>query len=141
MSEDIVYWRPEHDGHRPPYWAFGMPWDTGSSVMRPTVSSAQSGGEPAWYFGLIYCVPREAVHGQPAAFNVEAWLDLGRANTDKLPAGVALPQKKTWADVAVEHMHNLRTRSNTDGQQDEEDIRQYLLVNFQPREPQEPNNA
>jgi hypothetical protein len=76
---------------------------------------------PKWDKGGIYRVPPEAVNG-PAAddardnahfdvvhlfpgekvFDVQAWLAEGRANADKLPAGVVLPEPPDWADKLAE---------------------------------------
>jgi hypothetical protein len=64
--------------------------------------------DPAWSLIYQYRVPSEAVNG-PAAddsrndaeFDVQAWLAEGRANADKLPAGVVLPEPTDWADKLV----------------------------------------
>jgi hypothetical protein len=41
----------------------------------------------------VYLRPGEKV------FDPAAWLAEGRANADKLPAGVVLPESKDWADT------------------------------------------
>jgi hypothetical protein len=63
---------------------------------------------PKWGKGGIYRVPAEAVNGpsaddarNDAEFDVQAWLAEGRANADKLPAGVVLPEPTDWADKLV----------------------------------------
>jgi hypothetical protein len=76
--------------------------------------------EPVWSLIYQYRVPSEAVNG-PAAddardnahfdvvhlfpgekvFDPAAWLAEGRANADKLPAGVVLPEPTDWADKLV----------------------------------------
>jgi hypothetical protein len=110
--DNFVIWRPERNGHAPPFWQDGMeaPYTPlGLSWTRK------------WDKGGIYRVPAEAVNG-PAAddardnahsdviylrpgekvFDPAAWLAEGRANADKLPAGVVLPEPTDWAmEVAV----------------------------------------
>ena len=73
---------------------------------------------PKWDKGGKYRVPPEAVHRPPiddsrndaefdvqawlavnGPFDVQAWLADGRANADKLPAGVVLPEPTDWADT------------------------------------------
>jgi hypothetical protein len=77
--------------------------------------------DPGWALIYLYRVPAEAVNG-PAAddardnahfdvvhlfpgekvFDAAAWLAEGRANADKLPAGVVLPEPPDWADKLAE---------------------------------------
>lgn len=84
-------WKPEHDGHAPPNWREGMAWKTYQGVNNSNPSS--------WYEGVLYYVPSEALNSpnDDAAFDVAIWLEQGRANLDKLPEGVALPEPKDWA--------------------------------------------
>jgi hypothetical protein len=94
--DNYVIWRPERNGHAPPFWQGGM-----EAVLWTTTN-------PDWAKSAIYRVPAEAVNG-PAAddarndaeFDVQAWLAEGRANADKLPAGVVLPEPNDWADKLV----------------------------------------
>ncbi len=110
--DNYVIWRPERNGHAPPFWEDGM--EASYRSHRATWTTAN----PKWDKGGIYLVPAEAVNG-PAAddardnahfdvvhlrpgekvFDPAAWLAEGRANADKLPAGVVLPESKDWADT------------------------------------------
>jgi hypothetical protein len=63
---------------------------------------------PGWSPPQKYRVPAETVNGpsaddsrNDAEFDVQAWLAEGRANADKLPAGVVLPEPTDWADKLV----------------------------------------
>ena len=103
--DNYVIWRPERNGHAPPFWQGGM--EAEASYSSPDVLWTTT--KPKWAKSGIYRVPAEAVNG-PAAddarndaeFDVQAWLAEGRANADKLPAGVVLPEPTDWAmQVAV----------------------------------------
>jgi hypothetical protein len=96
LMDNFVIWRPERDGHAPPFWQDGME----SSYTPLGLSWTRK-----WDKGGIYRVPPEAVNGpliddarNDAEFDVQAWLAQGRANADKLPAGVVLPEPTDWAD-------------------------------------------
>jgi hypothetical protein len=103
-NTDYVIWEPERNGHAPPFWKDGM--EAEASYSSPYVLWTTA--NPKWGIGGIYRVPSEAVNG-PAAddarndaeFDVQAWLAEGRANADKLPAGVVLPEPNDWADKLV----------------------------------------
>lgn len=99
-TDNYVIWIPKCDGHAPPnfdglysvlyFEQLGKKWITV--------------GCPAWLKGRKYRVPPEAINGLPiddsrndAEFDVEAWLQQGRANADKLPDGVVLPEPTDWA--------------------------------------------
>ena len=114
--DNYVIWEPERNGHAPPFWKGGM-------VSQLWIEDIPKWGDvrnPGWYLPQKYRVPPEAVNG-PAAddardnahfdvvhlfpgekvFDVQAWLAEGRANADKLPAGVVLPEPTDWADKLV----------------------------------------
>jgi hypothetical protein len=103
--DNYVIWRPERDGHAPPFWQGGM--EAEASYSSPDVLWTTT--KPKWAKSGIYRVPPEAVNG-PAAddarndaeFDVQAWLAEGRANADKLPAGVVLPEPPDWAMQVAE---------------------------------------
>ncbi len=97
--DNYVIWIPERSGHAPPFWKDGM-------VCQFCIEPIQKWGYayyPAWHVRYKYRVPAEAVNG-PAAddarndaeFDPAAWLAEGRANLERLPAGVVLPPD--WAD-------------------------------------------
>jgi hypothetical protein len=100
--DNYVIWRPERNGHAPPFWQDGM-----EASYRPLGLSWTR----KWDKGGIYRVPPEAVNGPPIddtrvvylrpgekVFDPAAWLAEGCANADKLPAGVVLPESPDWAD-------------------------------------------
>ena len=99
--DNYVIWEPERNGHAPPFWKDGMV----SQVWIEGIQKWSDWRNPGWYLPQKYRVPAEAVNG-PAAddardnaeFDVQAWLAEGRANADKLPAGVVLPEPPDWAD-------------------------------------------
>jgi hypothetical protein len=105
-NTDYVIWRPERNGHAPPFWKDGMVCQFCIKPI-PKWRDIEWGNIrfPYWHVRYIYRVPPEAVNG-PAAddarndaeFDVQAWLAEGRANADKLPAGVVLPEPPDWAD-------------------------------------------
>ena len=102
--DNFVIWRPERNGHAPPFWKDGMV----SQVWIEGIQKWSDWRNPGWSPPQKYRVPAEAVNG-PAAddarddaeFDVQAWLAEGRANADKLPAGVVLPEPTDWADKLV----------------------------------------
>jgi len=98
-DKEYVIWIPERYKHAPPFWEDGM--ESSYRVHGALWATAN----PKWDKGGKYRVPPEAVNGPPiddsrndAKFDVQAWLAEGRANADKLPAGVVLPEPKDWAD-------------------------------------------
>jgi hypothetical protein len=58
-KEEPVIWRPEHQGHQPPYWQEGMLW----SCRRRSYGSTWGGREPGFTVLNDYYVPYEAIHG------------------------------------------------------------------------------
>jgi hypothetical protein len=86
LMTEYVTWTPEYDGHKPPLWIGGMAWKRGKLDMTAYA--------PNWSSGLTYTISREAVS---PPFNVESWLAQGRANANKLPDGVILPEPRDWA--------------------------------------------
>lgn len=56
---DYAIWKPEHDGHAPPNWRDGMPWDcepfNKDGLMELT-------GSPSWYESHEYKIPAEALN-------------------------------------------------------------------------------
>jgi hypothetical protein len=115
--DNYVIWEPERNGHAPPFWQDGM-------VCQFWMENTKKWSRlhnPAWSLIYQYRVPAEAVNG-PAAddardnahfdvvylrpgekvFDVQAWLAEGRANADKLPAGVVLPEPPDWAMQVAE---------------------------------------
>lgn len=137
--DNYVIWKPEHDGHAPRGWKDGMPWgrdDLAFSVRVPT---------PRFWVGNQYKVPPEAVnppveirHLLPVEkiFDVEAWLEQGRANADKLPDGVVLPPTPLdpWAESIHEALRAFRERDETSVSKDREDQIRYIMAHCQPRE-------
>ena len=98
--DNYVIWKPEHYGHAPPFWKDGMHRRFRLGEDWRDIQASDSG----WHVGNEYRVPPEAVNGPPidahrndAEFDVEAWLEQGRANADKLPDGVVLPEVMDWA--------------------------------------------
>jgi hypothetical protein len=103
--DNFVIWKPARNGDAPPFWQDGM-------VCRIWIETTKEWWglcNPGWYLPQQYHVPAEAVNG-PAAddarndadFDVQAWLAEGRANADKLPAGVVLPESPDWAMQVAE---------------------------------------
>ena len=95
---DFVIWIPERDGHAPPFWQDGMLWCLRADYPKLDNSKFSS----IWQEGWHYCVSPEAVTGPHVEaiygpFDPAAWLAEGRANADKLPAGVVLPEPTDWA--------------------------------------------
>ena len=100
--DNYVIWRPERNRHAPPFWEDGM------EASDMSLGASWTTANPKWDKGGIYGVPPEAVTGlavdgarNDAEFDVQAWLAEGRANSDKLPAGVVLPEPTDWADKLV----------------------------------------
>jgi hypothetical protein len=99
--DNFVIWRPERDGHAPPFWQDGMVCQSRIEPIQKWIYIR----DPYWHVRYQYLVLAEAVNG-PAAddtrndaeFDVQAWLAEGRANADKLPAGAVLPEPPDWAD-------------------------------------------
>lgn len=94
MSEPYVIWRPQYDGHAPDNWDGGsvsFTWDGEKMWFDCTA--------PTWTPRYSYrYAPTCSQNADDAAFDVAAWLEQGRANLDKLPEGVVLPEAKDWAD-------------------------------------------
>ena len=105
-TDNYVIWIPERDGHAPPYFKIET---LCVSYFNPFGKKWLMVSSPAWLEGVKYRVPPEAVNGPPiddsrndAEFDVQAWLEQGRSNADKLPDGVVLPEPTDWAmQVAV----------------------------------------
>ena len=83
------------DGDAPEGWKDGMYWRGGLG---------NGTGAPSWLEGKPYVVPAEVVYKltiddtrNDAEFDVQTWLAQGRANADKLPEGVVLPEPTDWA--------------------------------------------
>jgi hypothetical protein len=110
MMNNYVIWKPERNGHAPPFWKDGMVCQFCIKPI-PKWRDIEWGNIrfPYWHVRYEYRVPAEAVNG-PAAddarndaeFDVQAWLAEGRANADKLPAGVVLPEPNDWAMQVAE---------------------------------------
>jgi hypothetical protein len=106
MMNNYVIWKPERNGHAPPFWKDGMVCQFCIKPI-PKWRDIEWGNIrfPYWHVRYEYRVPSEAVNG-PAAddardnaeFDVQAWLAEGRANLERLPAGVVLPESPDWAD-------------------------------------------
>ncbi len=101
--DNYVIWRPERNRHAPPFWEDGM------EASDMSLGASWTTANPKWDKGGIYRVPPEAVNGpsaddarNDAEFDVQAWLAEGRANADKLPAGVVLPESNDWAMQVAE---------------------------------------
>jgi len=100
MSDTPNYkiWRPEYDGHAPPNWREGMSRNF-FSISRDAWLAVSS-YDKSWSKQHKYQIPVEALtapNEDDAAFDVAVWLEQGRANLDKLPEGVVLPNPKDWA--------------------------------------------
>ena len=89
--ETSIIWKPEHDGHAPPFWQDGMVCQVYHSIRRRWIDMNIP---PSWQMAYQYRVPPEAVN---PPFDPEVWLADGLANLDKLPAGVVLPEPTDWA--------------------------------------------
>lgn len=116
---DYKIWKPEHDGHAPPNWREGMPWDCEPFNKDGLMELI---GNPSWYCGSKYKVPAEALNSpndDDAQF-VEAWkrnealkeltrlgqemeIDEAVSLIRKLPAeelakhGITLAPERDWA--------------------------------------------
>ena len=108
-NTDYVIWKPEREGHAPPFWRYGMRREFRSfhSVLRDNWYCI-SEINPYWFEWDEYRVPAEAVYELPiddsrndAEFDVQTWLAQGLANADKLPDGVVLPEPTDWADTSA----------------------------------------
>jgi hypothetical protein len=55
---EFVDWKPQHDGHKPPFWVGTMGAETTWGERRRYHTPI-----PHWTDGVIYHVPREAVYG------------------------------------------------------------------------------
>lgn len=95
MSEYAI-WTPKHSGHAPPFWKSGM------SATYNVGNTAWGTICPDWNEGVNYHVPPEAVN---APFDAAAWLEQGRANLDKLPDGVVLPEPADPINEAILALH------------------------------------
>ena len=109
MTQEVyTIWRPEYGGHAPPNWREGMEILEFRSIG--TTEWRELAILPSWGKNYEYKVPPEALTApkeDDAAFDVAAWLEQGRANLDKLPEGVVLPNPKDWATELSEELREL----------------------------------
>ncbi len=100
-TQNYVEWRPEYDGHAPPYWREGMACN--GQGRRPLPHA------PAWLKGFLYCVPSEALTA-PNDDAVAKWKVADAADIASMveslrqyPAdelakhGITLAEPKDWA--------------------------------------------
>lgn len=115
-------WKPERDGHAPPFWQNSMVCQF-LSIRGRWIDMK---GPPLWQMGYIYRVPAEAVNGPPVKvdFDYATWRGVGLANQDKLPAGVVLPEPTDWADEVISQFRKSRGITLTD----------FIRTHCQPRE-------
>lgn len=130
-TDNYVIWIPERDGHAPPYFDNGA-----HSVLYFNQFSKQwlILSSLSWLAGVEYRVLPEAVNGPPiddsrndAEFDVQAWLEQGRANADRLPDGVVLPEPTDWAMEIAEAWWNMVPDQMTD-------LAEHIRTHCQPRE-------
>ena len=146
-NTDCVIWIPERDGHAPLFWEDGMLWCLSASYPK----LYDNGGYCLWQEGREYCVSPEAVTGLAVddtrndaelnvtyllpgekVFDPEAWLAEGRANADKLPAGVVLPEHTDWADTYAAEI--LEMYVNVSARVINVEVADFLRTHCQPRE-------
>ena len=133
MMNNYVIWKPERNGHAPPFWKDGMVCQFCIKPI-PKWRDIEWGNIrfPYWHVRYEYRVPAEAVNG-PAAddarndaeFDPAAWLAEGRANLERLPAGVVLPPD--WADKLAKEWKETPLCEALD-------LADFIRANCQPRE-------
>lgn len=103
---EYAIWKPEHDGHAPPNWRDGMPWDcepfNKDGLMELT-------GNPSWYESHEYKIPAEALNSpnddasegkptDPRKSVHEALAILRDYSPDELAKhGITLSPERDWA--------------------------------------------